>query len=89
MFFSPSSFHSFATVTNTQPCRRVVSFELIFEVHPHCAEKSVSETSSVANLKTITGSLHNLEFPEGEFNVTFLSPGEFNLKVHRSACATS
>ena len=48
----------------------------------------VYETSFVANLKTIFGFVHNLAICE-KLNATSLSPGDFELILHGSECATS
>ena len=48
----------FSTIVNPYPGSRVLFVELVFEVHSHFAEKSVCETSSVANLKTLIGCVH-------------------------------
>ena len=55
----------------------------------HIPEKSVFETSSVANLETNTDFFHNFAFSAEEITASSLSPGDFNMIVHASALATN
>ena len=62
---------------------------LVIVVSPHIAEKSVFETHSVANVKAIINLVHDLTIPKEKFAAASLSPGDFHLIVHGSACAAS
>ena len=68
---------------------KVVFVELVIVVSPHIAEKSVFETRSVANVKAIINLVHDLTIPKEKYATASLSPGDFHLIVHGSACAAS
>ena len=60
-----------------------------FLVSPHVEEKSLFETRSVTNVKAIINLFHDLTNPKEKFAAASLSPGDFHLIAHGSACAAS